>query len=648
MATLLTLTGRYLDLDRVTPRRGRITVATRLPRLVDNEEAALVGGRRTVKLDDEGRFEIDLPRPGPDLLPEGWTLEVDEELQGSPRSVYEVELPADRDSVDLRELAPVPVGGGPYLRVPGPPGAPGEKGDPGAPGQPGPPGEPGPPGSEADAQAYTDTAVAAEQARADEAYEPAGAADEAVQTAATSAAGLYLPSALVTWDSYMAGASPASPRFFGHRGGGMVRPEHTLIGYRAAAAQGFAPEVSVVCDGQGEAWCLHDATLDRTTNRTGALNTYTTEEIAQQVRTNARTLLGRGWEEQPLVPLRQVLDEFLGRIPILLEAKTNDSVVPVQQLLDRYYPHAYRSVVWKCHVGTLSLPWAKNRAHPFPTWVYLDPDTSDAAMDAKAPYADAWGVSTTFTDAKISQVVGRGRPVYAWPVYRRSQVARLTGLGVVGIMSSDPRYCSTNQPMRTVDRWALGIKEPGGLPALDYDPVYALQFGEGADAGWVSLPVLPQQSYGLGAYAPLQGSYRIAFDMKYKVVPAANTHGGYYFGRPNDTAYRFSTANEVGGYHVVMRGSGAMELYRHTGGTATGTRISAVIGTAAPVADTAMHFEILVTPSTVELRRTDGSGWTTGPIADTEHRGGYHGLSNGSTDSLPARPWWRSLTTAAL
>ncbi|NDZ63549.1 glycerophosphodiester phosphodiesterase [Streptomyces cyaneofuscatus] len=626
--------------------RGRITVATRLPRLVDNtEEALLIGARRTVKLDSEGRFEIDLPKPGPDLLPEGWTLEVDEELQGAPRNVYEIELPADRDSVDLRELAPVPVGGGPYLRVPGPQG---ERGEQGLRGEKGERGDDGQDGSEADAQAYTDTAIAAEQERADEAYEPAGAADEAVQAAATSAAGLYLPSALVTWDSYMAGASPASPRFFAHRGGGQLRPEHTLIGYRAAAAQGFALEVSVVCDANGQPWCLHDPTLDRTTNRTGALNTYTTEEVAQQVRTNARPLLGRGWEEQPLVPLRVVLDEFLGKVPILLEAKTNDSVVPVQQLLDRFYPHAYRSVVWKVHVGTLSLPWAKNRPRPFPTWVYLDPDTSDVAMDAKAPYADAWGVSTTFTDAKIVQVVGRGQPVYAWPVYRRSQVARLTGLGVVGIMSSDPRYCSTNQSMRTVDRWALGIKEPGGLPALDYDPAYALQFGEGADAGWVSLPVLPQQSYGLGAYAPLQGSYKIAFDMKYKVLPAANTHGGYYFGKVSDDAYRFSTANASGGYHVVMRGSGAMELYRHTGGQATGTRISAIINTAAPIADTAMHFEILVTPSTVELRRTDGTGWTTGPIADTEHRGGNHGLSNGSTDSLPARPWWRGLSTPPL
>ncbi|MDX3343489.1 glycerophosphodiester phosphodiesterase [Streptomyces sp. ME02-6979.5a] len=547
------------------------------------------------------------------------------------------------------------------------------------------------PSGAAEAQEYTDTAVAAEATRADAAYDPAGSAaaaqsaataaassdasakadaardaaissaaadaaakantaqSAAVSTAASSAAALYLPNAIQTVDAYLASATPANPRFFGHRGGGMVRPEHTLVGYRACAAMGFALEVSVNVDASGELWCLHDLTLDRTTYQTGALNTYTTEEVGQVVLTNGRTFLGPGWTDQRMVPLRQVLDEFLGRIPILLEPKGNDAVVPCQDLLDTHYPHAPRSVIWKAHIGTLSLPWAKSRGYR--TWVYLDSGTSDATMDGKDANVDYWGVSTTFTDLRISQVVARGKPVFAWPVYRRSQVTRLTGLGVVGMMSSDPRYVSTVLPQRTFSRWELGIKETGGTPTLDYDEAYALKYGEGADAGWVSINALPNQSYGLGTYSPIQGSaagYRISFDMKYPVLPASGTHGGYYFGKASDDAYRFTTANATGGYHVVMRASGDMELYRHTAGVTSGTRISDVIDTDAPVADTAMSFEIDVTPTTVELRRTDGTGWTTGPIADTTYRGGYHGLSNGSITDLATRPFWRNLVITQL
>lgn len=471
----------------------------------------------------------------------------------------------------------------------------------------------------------------------------------AVSTAASSAAALYLPNAIQTVDAYLAGATPSNPRFFGHRGGGMVRPEHTLVGYRACAAMGFALEVSVNVDASGELWCLHDLTLDRTTYQTGNLNTYTTEEVGQAVLTNGRTLLGPGWTDQRMVPLRQVLDEFLGKIPILLEPKGNDAVVPTQTLLDTYNPHAPRSVIWKAHIGTLSLPWAKTRGYR--TWVYLDSNTTDATMDGKDTNVDYWGVSTTFTDQRIQQVVARGKPVFAWPIYRRSQVTRLTGLGVVGMMSSDPRYVSTNLPQRTFSRWGLAVKESGGTPTLDYDTAYALVFGEGADAGWVSINALPNQSYGLGTYSPIQGSaagYRISYDMKYKVLPASTVHGGFYFGKASDDAYRFGTANTTGGYHVVMRASGDMQLYRHTPGVTAGTQIGSTIATTAPVADSAMGFQINVTPTTVELRRTDGTGWTTGPIADTTYRGGYHGLSNGSITDLATRPHWRNLIITQL
>jgi glycerophosphoryl diester phosphodiesterase len=487
-------------------------------------------------------------------------------------------------------------------------------------------------------------------AAADDATSKADAAKTAaVSTAASAAAGLYLPNAITTVDSIINAATPVAPVYFAHRGGGMVRPEHTLAAYRAAAAMRYPLELSVNVDASGELWCLHDPTVDRTTTRTGLLSSYTTEEIAQQIQTNSRPLLGAGWAEQRLVPLRQVLDEFLGRVPILLEAKANDSVVPCQQLLDASYPHAPRSVIWKAHIGTLSLPWAKSRGYR--TWVYLDSTTTDATMDGKDSNVDYWGVNTTFTDARISQVVARGKPVFAWAVYRRSQVARLTGLGVVGMMSSDPRYVSTSAPQRTASRWDLQIKESGCTPTIDYDETYALQFAPSPDVGWVSVTALPFQSVGMGTYCPVQagaGGYRLSFDMKFKVLPAATLHGGIYFGKASDDPYRFSQANATGGYHLVMRANGQLQLNKHTAGVTAGTTMGTAIQTTAPVADAAMSFQVDVTPTTVEVRRTDGAGWTTGALADTTYRGLYFGLSNGSITDAATRPYWRNLSVTQL
>lgn len=685
------------------PAQGTVTFELTVDAISLSDTGIVYTGSGIYAFNDDGQLVDHAGTPGVRLIPNDlpyanpqnsrWL--VTDRIAGAPVRSYYISLSVDQPEADLGKIQQMNAGQPEYTAVIGPKGlsayeqwlADDNEGT-----------EEdflasliGPPGSEANAQAYTDDALTAEIARANAAYDPAGAATaariaaintaaddatskannaqsaatssassdastkasaaqaNAISAAATSAANLYLPSAIQTVDAYLAGATPSSPRFFGHRGGGMVRPEHTLVGYRACAAMGFALEVSVNVDASGELWCLHDTTLDRTTYQTGNLNTYTTEEVGQAVLTNGRTLLGPGWTDQRMVSLRQVLDEFLGKIPILLEPKGNDAVVPCQTLLDTYYPHAPRSVIWKAHIGTLSLPWAKTRGYR--TWVYLDSNTTDATMDGKDANVDYWGVSTTFTDQRIQQVVARGKPVFAWPVYRRSQVARLTGLGVVGMMSSDPRYVSTNLPQRTFSRWGLAVKESGGTPTLDYDTAYALVFGEGADAGWVSINALPNQSYGLGTYSPIVGSaagYRIAFDMKYKVLPASTVHGGYYFGKASDDPYRFTTANATGGYHVVMRASGDMELYRHTAGVTTGVRISGIVGTAPPVADTAMSFQIDVTPTTVELRRTDSTGWTTGAIADTTYRGGYHGPSNGSIIDLNTRPYWRTLVITQL
>ncbi|WP_256986706.1 glycerophosphodiester phosphodiesterase [Streptomyces sp. SS07] len=706
----VTLTGTYTHPDG-SPMKGSVSVTPTPGKVVAADSGLVIQGRAKQKIDGNGHVTLTvLATDAPGINPANFTYEVKIAFPDAPGDEFTIELPADAPNVQLPAITPATPSDGDYVIITGPEGPAGPAGADGGPGPQGEPGPPGADGSNADAEQYTDEALAAEVTRANAAYDPAGsaiaarsaaintaagdaatkannaqaaaisaaAADAAakanaaqaaaisaassdattkagnaqaaaVSAAATSAAGLYLPNAIQTVDAYLAGATTSSPRFFGHRGGGMVRPEHTLVGYRACAAMGFALEVSVNVDASGELWCLHDLTLDRTTYQTGALNTYTTEEVGQGVLTNGRTLLGPGWTDQRMVPLRQVLDEFLGKIPILLEPKGNDAVVPTQTLLDTYYPHAPRSVIWKAHIGTLSLPWAKTRGYR--TWVYLDSNTTDATMDGKDANVDYWGVSTTFTDQRIQQVVARGKPVFAWPVYRRSQVARLTGLGVVGMMSSDPRYVSTNLPQRTFSRWGLAVKESGGTPTLDYDTAYALVFGEGADAGWVSINALPNQSYGLGTYSPIQGSaagYRISYDMKYKVLPASTVHGGFYFGKASDDPYRFGTANTTGGYHVVMRASGDMQLYRHTPGVTAGTQIGSTIATTAPVADSAMSFQINVTPTTVELRRTDSTGWTTGAIADTTYRGGYHGLSNGSITDLNTRPYWRNLIITQL
>ncbi len=60
------------------------------------------------------------------------------------------------------------------------------------------------------------------------------------------------------------------PRWFAHRGGGLLAPENTLAGIRLAARLGFkAVEFDVMLSGDGTPVLIHDETLERTTNGAG-------------------------------------------------------------------------------------------------------------------------------------------------------------------------------------------------------------------------------------------------------------------------------------------------------------------------------------------------------------------------------------------
>lgn len=705
----VTLTGTYTHPDG-SPMKGSVSVTPVPGKIVSADTGLTIQGRAGRKFDANGHVSLTvLATDAPGINPTGFTYRVVIAFPDTSGDDFFTELPASAPDVSLPAVTPSSPNEGDYVVITGPAGPPGADGEPGPAGAPGAQGVPGPPGSQADAEQYTDDALTSEVARSNAAYDPAGAATTArlaaisaaaadastkaaaaqaaaiaaaatdattkadvarttatataasdattkagtaqtaaITAAATDAAAKYQPNAAITIASLLA----TNPAYFGHRGQGMVSPEHTMAGYRAAVAAGAkAIEVSVNVAADGTLVCCHDTTLDRTTYSTGAVNTWNWSELKNRVLTNGRVMLGQGWTDQPIPTLREVLDEFLGRVVIFLEAKGNDAVVPLQAMLDTFYPSASKSVVWKAHIGTASLPWAKDPARNYRTWIYLDDGTSDAAITAKDQYIDYLGVQTSMADARVTQIVARGKPVFSWPVYRRSQRDRLAGLGVVGMMTSDIQYVSRATPMRTASRWDNQVKEPGGVPTLDYDATYALKFDDSPNAGWVYINAAGQ-SYGLGTYCPIApgaGGYRISFDMKFEGIPAITTeHAGLYFGKVSDDAYRFGTANASGGYHVVMRANGQMQLNRHTAGVTSGTPLGTVQNTTAVVADNPMSFQVDVTATTIELRRTDSTGWTTGAIADATYRGLYFGLSNGGITNLATKPHWRNLVITQL
>jgi glycerophosphoryl diester phosphodiesterase len=82
-----------------------------------------------------------------------------------------------------------------------------------------------------------------------------------------------------------AAAAAATPQIHAHRGGTVVNgkakyPEESLAAYRNAARNDFVLEVDAKLTEDGVPVAIHDATLDRTTNCTGEVRTFTLAAIA--------------------------------------------------------------------------------------------------------------------------------------------------------------------------------------------------------------------------------------------------------------------------------------------------------------------------------------------------------------------------------
>lgn len=111
-------------------------------------------------------------------------------------------------------------------------------------------------------------------------------------------------------------------RVIAHRGASRVAPENTLAAFRAAAAQGASwIEFDLSALGDGTPVVIHDQTLDRCTDATGALSDIGRGDLAH---IHAGAGFGAEFADEPLPTLEAVLDliEELG-ISANLEIKTN-------------------------------------------------------------------------------------------------------------------------------------------------------------------------------------------------------------------------------------------------------------------------------------------------------------------------------------
>lgn len=121
----------------------------------------------------------------------------------------------------------------------------------------------------------------------------------------------------------------------GHRGASAYAPENTIVSFELARKLGadwFELDCRLSKDDQ--VVVIHDSTVDRTTNGTGAVNALTVEELKQL---DAGSWLDEEFAGEPIPTLSEALEVGRKRIGVYIEIKSDadDSA-----LVDQMYNHS--------------------------------------------------------------------------------------------------------------------------------------------------------------------------------------------------------------------------------------------------------------------------------------------------------------------
>ncbi len=272
---------------------------------------------------------------------------------------------------------------------------------------------------------------------------------------------------------------------YAHQGGAWESPSSTLHAIRAALAAGAdAIELDVHASADGELVVSHDATVDRTTNGSGAIASLTLAEltaldnaywwapgadVSPGLDASSYPFRGRAPEERSfgIATLEEVLDEFPGVVLNLDIKQTTPAVVPYEETLARTlrrfgrrddvivasFLDAATDAFSACapeiptSAGTSAVAafYQAIRAGDQP------PPMRHVALQVPLRFGDL-----PVVDERFVEVAHRsGLAVHVWTIEEENEMGQLCDLGVDGIITDLPTVLVRVLDARGV-RWSAG------------------------------------------------------------------------------------------------------------------------------------------------------------------------------------------------
>lgn len=246
---------------------------------------------------------------------------------------------------------------------------------------------------------------------------------------------------------------PQPPLVIAHRGGSGLWPENTLYAFQRAAEMGVdMVEMDVHASADGVLVVMHDETVDRTTDGSGALKEMSLHDIQQLD-------AGYRWSEDSqsypyrgqgiTVPTLEEVFAALPTMPMTIEIKQGTPSITRElcRLIQQYnkqdmvivgsfdetalaeFRQHCPSVATSAHAGEVRTFVYLNFAHLTRIW---SPQTQ--AFQVPVEFGDTRIVTPQF----VRNAHARGLGVQVWTVNETAEMAQLLDMGVDGLISDRP------------------------------------------------------------------------------------------------------------------------------------------------------------------------------------------------------------------
>jgi glycerophosphoryl diester phosphodiesterase len=248
---------------------------------------------------------------------------------------------------------------------------------------------------------------------------------------------------------------PSAPLVYGHRGSSAALPEHTLMAYQRAIAEGVdGLECDVRLTRDGHLVCVHDASIDRTSTGHGRVSRLTLAELDRYDYATWHPG-GRDRGESGVLTLDRLLTlaQDAGRpLRLLVETKHpsrfgGEVERGLVELLGRHGLHTTAGArtqgitVTVMSFSALALRRMRMLAPDVPT-VFLFDVAAPSVWQGRAPAgADLLGPSIRAVRNRpevVRRAHDRGTGVVVWTVNQGVDIDLVVGLGVEGVVSDRP------------------------------------------------------------------------------------------------------------------------------------------------------------------------------------------------------------------